>query len=94
MMKQLPENPIERALYFAKQFGMTDGAHHKNWVIDQMTRALLNCPLEFHFAKDSNDKLYQYEDQGQSKEYLEWIKNFENGKYGPKTYEWDIGFAP
>lgn len=32
---------IEAALDVAFQYGQTDGAHHKAWVIDQMARALL-----------------------------------------------------
>jgi hypothetical protein len=31
---------IEAALDVAVQYGGIDGAHHKNWVIDQMVRAL------------------------------------------------------
>ena len=31
---------ISRALTLARQYGGIDGAHHKNWVIDQMVRAL------------------------------------------------------
>lgn len=31
---------ISRALTLARQYGGVDGAHHKNWVIDQMVRAL------------------------------------------------------
>ncbi len=31
---------IQAALEVAYDFGDTDGAHHKQWVIDQMVRAL------------------------------------------------------
>lgn len=30
----------EQALQLAREYGQTDGAHHKAWVIDQMVRAL------------------------------------------------------
>lgn len=47
-----------------------DGGHHKQWVIDQMIRAL---------TQDGYD---------------EWVRNWENGEDGPKSYEWDTGIAP
>jgi hypothetical protein len=31
---------IEAAIELAVRYGSIDGAHHKNWVIDQMVRAL------------------------------------------------------
>jgi hypothetical protein len=34
------EERIAKALEVAGRFGTTDGAHHKQWVIDQMVRAL------------------------------------------------------
>lgn len=35
-----PEERIAEALRLADRHGGTDGAHHKQWVIDQMVRAL------------------------------------------------------
>ena len=34
------EKKIARALIVADEYGHIDGAHHKDWVIDQMVRAL------------------------------------------------------
>lgn len=34
------EQRIKKALEIATQYGGIDGAHHKQWVIDQMVRAL------------------------------------------------------
>jgi len=36
--------PIEKALHLAYQYGTIDGAHHKQWLIDQMVRALTESP--------------------------------------------------
>lgn len=33
-------NIFERAAYIALNYGGTNGAHHKQWVIDQMLRVL------------------------------------------------------
>lgn len=35
---------IAAALEVAANYGATDGAHHKMWVIDQMVRNLTGCP--------------------------------------------------
>jgi hypothetical protein len=35
-----PQKRIHDALRFAHHYGDTEGAHHKQWVIDQMVRAL------------------------------------------------------
>jgi hypothetical protein len=34
------EDSIDQALDLATKYAMIDGSHHKNWVIDQMVRAL------------------------------------------------------
>lgn len=31
---------------------------------------------------------------GNEKKYKKWVKEFEKGEDGPKTYEWDEGIAP
>jgi hypothetical protein len=38
------EAQIDAALSIAAEFGQVDGADHKQWVIDQMVRALLGHP--------------------------------------------------
>ena len=48
--------PIERALYIAQRCGGVDGAHHKDWVIDQMCRALLVNNDEYsEFVREACD---------------------------------------
>lgn len=37
---------IAKALEFADCYGGIDGDHHKMWVIDQMVRALTDCPMD------------------------------------------------
>ncbi len=39
------EDRVIAALEIAMKYGNNDGAHHKAWVIDQMVRALTDCPL-------------------------------------------------
>ncbi len=54
-IKIYPENMngrIDKALELARLFGGIDGAHHKDWVIDQMVRALTGSDYE-KFVKDA-----------------------------------------
>jgi len=88
------ETRIEKALALAVKFGGIDGAHHKDWVIDQMVRALTGCPMETQTGVDANQKLYFYQAQGKSEEYNNLIKEACNGEDGPDTYYWDEGIAP
>ena len=37
---------IYKALDLAVEYGNIDGSHHKDWVIDQMVRALTGCGKE------------------------------------------------
>ena len=77
---------ITKALDYARRYGGTDGAHHKDWVIDQMVRALTNCP-------DNSTSSYNSV-QGKSKEYKKYIADCCAGEDGPETYSWDEGIAP
>ena len=83
----------ELALKFALQYGTIDGGHHKMWVIDQMVRALTSCPMEKR-TREFRGKPYEYETQGESEEYKQFIAEHNKGEDGPNTYEWDIGIAP
>ncbi len=74
-----PQARIHRALRVADEFGQTDGAHHKTWVIDQMVRALLG-------------QRPGYEEP--TNEYLSWVRVYSHGEDGPDTYQWDEGIAP
>lgn len=64
------DDRIAEAMQLIFNYGGIDGAHHKQWVLDQVIRAL---------AGDG---------------YEQWVKVFEDGEDGPKTYEWDQGIAP
>lgn len=88
------ENRIKKALEIAISYGGIDGAHHKDWVIDQMVRALTGCPMEKATALDCNKKVYEYEHQGVSEEYAKLIKEACDGEDGPETYSWEEGIAP
>ena len=84
---------IERALEYAVKYGGIDGAHHKDWVIDQMVRALTNCPVLKETYKDATGKEYEYEVQEESEEYKQLIYDacYEDGE---QIYGWEEGIPP
>ena len=44
---------INKALKIAKNYSQIDGSHHKEWVIDQMVRALTGSKFEYDtFIRD------------------------------------------
>lgn len=82
---------IDRALEVIAEHGGADGAHHKQWALDQVVRVLTGCPPETATAVDCNGTLYTYERLGCSEEYAEWLRGYMDGDDGPHTYEWDTG---
>lgn len=85
---------IEKALEIARRHGQVDGAHHKMWAIDQMVRALTDCPLVPREAKDYRGEPHTFEAFGESEEYARFIAEYQAGEDGPETYRWDEGIAP
>ncbi len=88
------EERIAKALALAVAYGGIDGAHHKDWVIDQMVRALTGCPVQTQTAPDCNGRSYAYLSQGESDDYRVLVASACAGKDGPNTYSWDTGIAP
>ena len=75
------EKRIRRALGYIERYGGIDGGHHKQWVLDQVVRALLGCPVNG-------------DDQGESEAYQAWVRAMCMGEDGPDSYDWDTGIAP
>lgn len=84
------EDRINKALAVAVAYGGIDGAHHKDWTIDQMVRALTGCPV----VKDNLGTEHVIHQQGESAEYQGLIAQACAGEDGPNTYEWSTGIAP
>ncbi len=77
----LGEFPIEfiepkhdLAMRFVSNYGYIDGAHHKQWVIDQVARVLLGTEVIFTEAKwsDGSSEL-RFSTGDPSLEYLNWL---------------------
>lgn len=85
---------ITEALDLIADLGGVDGDHHKQWVLDQVVRILLDCPVERRSAKDYKGQAYEYDALGESEEYVAWVEAYCDGEDGPDTYSWDEGVAP
>ena len=85
---------LKQALNIITQDGGIDGDHHKAWVLDQVVRILTNCPTVTKNAVDVNKVPYSYEALSESEEYLEFVRQYNNGEDGPNTYEYSEGIAP
>ena len=84
------EKRIDLALQMAARFGTNDGADQKQWVIDQMVRALTGGELDPKYANHTNG----FKAVLPSEDYRKWVRETQNGEDGPNTYEWDVGIAP
>ncbi len=78
--------------------GSFDGAHHKQYALDQVLRALTGCPMVEVHTTDYTGTPYSYTKQGESAEYIKWCEDY-RGEYDPEWEEyeygeWDEGIAP
>lgn len=78
---RIQDKRIKNAIEVITRFGHIDGNHHKQWVLDQATRALFG-------GKKSGGQFTT------TKEYKKHVAEFCDGEDGPNTYEWDVGIAP
>lgn len=82
------------ALLYIMKYGGIDGAHHKDWVLDQVARILNDAPVEIRLAKWSNgQEEYRFEVRT-SQKYMDWVAECKNGEDGPDTYSYEEGIAP
>lgn len=83
------------ALYFIERYGGYDGAHHKDWVLDQAARCLKGTPVIIKQARWKNGtKNWRINTDEPSKEYLDWVIEMKDGEDGPDTYSYEEGIAP
>jgi len=85
---------IDKALELAESAMATDGSHHKQWYLDQIIRALTGCPIVQKTSKDHQGQTFKYDVQGESPEYIEFVRSAKDGEDGADTYDWDVGIAP
>jgi len=73
------------ALYFIEMYGGIDGAHHKDWVLDQVARLLLGSPVVAEKATWKNGHHeYRIHVGTPSNAYIKWVDDFD-GNYTTGT---------
>jgi hypothetical protein len=89
-----PMTPAKAATIIIGMYGGIDGAHHKDWVLDQVTRILMNAPVTIEEARWENGETELRYSVGTSDEYEEWVRQLKDGEDGPDTYDYSTGIAP
>ena len=77
---------VTDALGMIYRYGGFDGAHHKQWVLDQVARVLNGCTV----VSDE----YNASCPETNGAYIGWVTKYQRGEDGPLTYEWDEGVPP
>jgi len=88
--------PAEWALHFIECYGGIDGAHHKQWVLDQVARILCGTPVVVTEARwlGGQRELRFHVHESPSEQYKKWVAEVKAGEDGPETYTWDKGITP
>lgn len=88
--------PKDWCLTYIRNYGDIDGAHHKDWVLDQVVRILTGTEViitEVRWKTDDgyvSELRFNLEDEP-TDEYHQFVKDYEFGKNGSKTYKYDVG---
>jgi hypothetical protein len=68
------ESKEELAMWFISNYSYVDGANHKQWLIDQLTRILMGTPVIKEKAEWAGGHFeFRYSTGKPSNEYLKWV---------------------
>ena len=97
------DDPAQWAKAFITAYGQIDGAHHKDWVLDQVSRILHGTPVVVEVRRWGPSDEYpegleefQFSTGKPSAEYLAWVEEMRGGtdEDGEREYDYDEGIAP
>lgn len=77
------EDRIDAAVEVISRYGMFDGAHHKQWVLDQAVRAMLGEEGYEQWVKEMNTDSEDYDGLDP-----------DDPDYEPEYEPWDVGIPP
>ena len=95
---------VDWAMTYIALYGQIDGAHHKAWVIDQVSRILLGTPMIVTEARwERHAPEYRYNLGAPSKAYIDWRKDVMDApvegteepteaKNDADMWDWDGGY--
>ena len=83
-------------LHVIECYGQIDGGHHKQWVLDQVSRAVHGgLPQYFKLARwDNGYEEWRVGSYTATDEYKQWVAEMKDGECGPDTYDYDEGIVP
>ena len=90
----IAEDRIDAALDWLKSHGVSDEQHHMEYAFDLVVRILTGCPEVTAVAVDANGTTYSYTTLGESQEYKDFVREYQDGDDGPESYTWRTGIAP
>lgn len=84
------------ALLFITMYGGIDGAHHKDWVLDQVARALHGGVPTIKLASwDDGQTEYRVSSIEATAEYSAWVETMKGvDEDGEDMYDYSEGTAP
>lgn len=84
-------------LYYVSGAGQCDGGHHKQWVLDQISRIINGTKIIVKVAKwDNHADEYRVSTGEPSRKYLKWVEMMRGEKdhNGDYEYDYDEGICP
>lgn len=85
--------PVKMALDYIHMYGGIDGAHHKDWLLDQVARILNGAPVTVKRASWSNGETELRYQVGECQAYHDWVESVRYDEDG-EDYGYDIGVPP
>lgn len=82
------------ALLYISSYGGYDGAHHKDWVLDQVVRILNGSKIKLKKATWDNGHFEYRYSVGKSKKYTKWVDDVIRDEDGEINYDYELGIAP
>ena len=82
-------------MLWVEMYSGIDGAHHKDWILDQIARILKGTEVIVKLAKwDNGHEEHRFNLGESTQKYLDWVIDMKAGEDGPDTYSYDEGVAP
>ena len=86
---------MDWAKLWIEKYGGYDGAHHKDWVLDQVARIIHDTEVIVSLAKwENGHKEYRFDLAEPPQKYWDWVAKLKDGEDGPDTYSYEFGIAP
>jgi hypothetical protein len=81
-LQEWDKNPVQHALNLAAKYRDGSTLEQKSWVIDQMVRALTECPIVVREITTGRNEALEVEQLGESSQYLHFVA---------RNPDWDKG---